>query len=142
MPACTGGLSCRGDSCSCVEALHGRTYLRTDGTVFVDLAGNAGVVVAGAMMDPLDDIVQIFDGQFHGCALRADGTVYLDDVEALVRAGQNDRSITDGDPRVLAHGVMGAVSSFSNSWRSGLLDVTADELAVQVSDWVSRAVRA
>jgi hypothetical protein len=32
------------------------------------------------------------------------------------------------------------VSSFSNAWRSGQIDLPADELAEIVADWVVRAV--
>lgn len=74
--------------------------------------------------------------------LRTGSTVYLDDVVALITTAQSDGLVGDADPRFLALGVLGAVSSFSNSWRSGHLDVTADELAVHVGDWVLRAVGA
>ena len=57
--------------------------------------------------------------------------VYLDDVRRLVESGQRDGSITDGDAHLLSIGVLGAVSSFSNSYRSGRLDadVTVESLA-------------
>jgi AcrR family transcriptional regulator len=68
--------------------------------------------------------------------------VYLDDVRRLVGAGQLDGTITDGDPHLLAIGVLGAVSSFSNSYRSGRLDTatTVDELALFVGQWVRNAL--
>lgn len=74
--------------------------------------------------------------------LRTGSTVYLDDVVALVRTAQSDGLAIDTDPHLLALGVLGAVSSFSNSWRSGHLDVSADELATHVGDWVIRAISA
>jgi hypothetical protein len=37
--------------------------------------------------------------------------------------------------------VLGAVSSFSNAWRSGRLDVAPDELATHVGRWVANALR-
>ena len=65
--------------------------------------------------------------------------VYLDDVRRLVVLGQRDGTITDGDPHLLSIGVLGAVSSFSNSYRSGRLDstVTVDSLAHFVGQWVA-----
>jgi AcrR family transcriptional regulator len=73
-------------------------------------------------------------------ALRAGSAVYLDDVTALVREAQAAGEIPDADARVVALGVLGAVSSYSNAWRSGHIDMTADELAEFVGDWVVRAL--
>ena len=75
-------------------------------------------------------------------ALRGTSRVYLDDVIALVRAAQDDHEIPDGDARLLALGVLGAVSSYTAALRAGQLDLTADELASFVGDWVARALRA
>jgi hypothetical protein len=36
--------------------------------------------------------------------------------------------------------VLGAVSSFSNAWRNGRIELSADELAAFVGDWVIRAL--
>jgi hypothetical protein len=68
--------------------------------------------------------------------------VYLDDVRRLVVRGQGDGTITDGDPHLLSIGVLGAVSSFSNSYRSGSLDpdLTVDDLATFVGQWVANAL--
>jgi len=73
-------------------------------------------------------------------ALRAGSEVYLDDVTALIREAQATGQVIDTDPQLLALGVLGAVSSFSNAWRNGRIDRTADELAEFVADWVSRAL--
>ena len=73
-------------------------------------------------------------------ALRSGSGVYLDDVTALVREAQQAGQIPDADARLSALGVLGAVSSFSNAWRSGNIDLTADELAEFVADWVTRAL--
>jgi AcrR family transcriptional regulator len=72
--------------------------------------------------------------------LRAGSGVYLDDVTALVREAQRDGLVPDADPRLLALGVLGSVSSFSNAWRSGRIELSADELADFVADWVGRAL--
>ena len=68
--------------------------------------------------------------------------VYLADVRRLVVSGQSDGTITDGDAHLLSIGVLGAVSSFSNSYRSGSLDpdVTVESLAHFVGQWVRHAL--
>jgi AcrR family transcriptional regulator len=73
-------------------------------------------------------------------ALRAGSEVYLDDVTALVREAQAAGDVIDADPRLLALGVVSTVSSFSNAWRSGRIDVSAEDLADFVADWVARAL--
>jgi AcrR family transcriptional regulator len=73
-------------------------------------------------------------------ALRHGSEVYLDDVTALIREAQTDGTVLDADPQLLALGVLGSVSSFSNAWRSGRIDMTAEALADFVADWVTRAL--
>jgi AcrR family transcriptional regulator len=73
-------------------------------------------------------------------ALRSGSEVYLDDVTALVREAQAAGQIPDADPRLLALGVLGAVSTFSNASRGGRTQLPADELADFVADWVTRAL--
>lgn len=73
-------------------------------------------------------------------ALRSGSEVYLDDVTALVREAQAAGQIPDADPHLLALGVLGAVSTYSNAWRSERIQLSADELAGFVADWVSRAL--
>ncbi len=75
-------------------------------------------------------------------ALRSSGQIYLADVTALVRQAQAAGQIPDTDPALLAIGVLGSVSSFSNAWRSDRIELTADELAKFVADWVVRALGA
>jgi AcrR family transcriptional regulator len=74
-------------------------------------------------------------------ALRSGSAVYLHDVRALIDEAQRGGEIPDADPRLLALGVLGAVSSFSNAWRSGNIDLDTDTLAEFVGDWVTRALR-
>jgi TetR/AcrR family transcriptional regulator, fatty acid metabolism regulator protein len=74
-------------------------------------------------------------------ALRSGSGVYLRDVRALVEEAQRDGTIPDADPRLLALGVLGAVSSFSNAWRSGNIDLDTDDLADFVGGWVTRALQ-
>jgi AcrR family transcriptional regulator len=73
--------------------------------------------------------------------LRAGSQVYLDDVTALLREAQRAGLVIDSDPHVLALGVLGAVSSYSNAWRAGRIDMTHDQLAEFVAGWVERALR-
>lgn len=73
-------------------------------------------------------------------ALRSGSDVYFHDVLVLVEEAQRDGTIPDTDPRLLAIGVLGAVSSFSNAWRSGKLDLPADNLAEFVGRWIERAL--
>lgn len=73
-------------------------------------------------------------------AIRAGSDVYLDDVTALIREAQRSGSAMDSDPELLALGVLGAVSSFSHAWRGGRIDMSADELATFVADWITRAL--
>ena len=76
----------------------------------------------------------------HAEVLREGGAVYLRDVVALVRAGQGEGTIRDGDPGLLALGVLGTVSSFTHAWRNGRTEVGAEELAEVAGDWVTRAL--
>ncbi len=47
--------------------------------------------------------------------------VYLDDVRRLVEDGQRAGTIADAPSDLIAVGVLGTVSSFSNSYRNGRL---------------------
>lgn len=69
--------------------------------------------------------------------------VYLGDVRRLVEEGQRAGDIADAPSDLVAVGVLGAVSSFSNSYRNGRLgaDLTVDDLAVFVRQWVAGALR-
>ena len=69
--------------------------------------------------------------------------VYLDDVRRLVEEGQRTGTIADAPSDLMAVGVLGTVSSFSNSYRNGRLgnNITVDDLAVFVRRWVLNALR-
>ena len=73
-------------------------------------------------------------------ALRSGSDVYFHDVRVLVEEAQRAGAIPDADPRLLAIGVLGAVSSFSNASRSGKFDLPTDDLAEFVGGWVARAL--
>lgn len=72
--------------------------------------------------------------------LREGSDIYADDVIRLVREAQQAGLLPDGDARLYATGVLGAVSAFSHALRSGRLEMGADELATFVGDWVERAL--
>ena len=77
----------------------------------------------------------------HAALLREGSAVYHRDVVVLVRAAQAaGMAATDDPPEVLAHGVLGAVSSFTHAWRDGRIEMPADELASFVGAWVERAI--
>jgi AcrR family transcriptional regulator len=68
--------------------------------------------------------------------------IYLDDVRRLVVEGQTSGAIADAPPDLVAIGVLGTVSSFSNAFRTGRFgDTTADEVAEFVRRWVLAAIR-
>ena len=73
-------------------------------------------------------------------ALRGGSRVYLDDVVALVEEAQARGDVADADPRLLALGVLGAVSSYTNALRTGQVDLSPEELAPFVGQWVAGAL--
>jgi AcrR family transcriptional regulator len=72
--------------------------------------------------------------------LREGRDVYLGDVTSLVREAQRDGQVPDCDAGLLALGVLGAVSSYSNAWRAGRIELDPPALAEFVADWVVRAL--
>jgi AcrR family transcriptional regulator len=74
-------------------------------------------------------------------AVLEDGSdVYANDVVRLVKAAQARGLVPDSDPDVVAVGVLGAVSSYSQALRNGRLDLPVDQLAEAVGVWVRRAL--
>lgn len=72
---CSGGYNCLGSTCSCIKAIHGDSYLRTNGTV-VYYGAPQTVIEEGSTGQPLSNVKQIFDGWRQGCALKNDNTVW------------------------------------------------------------------
>lgn len=68
--------------------------------------------------------------------------IYLTDVTKLIEEGQREGAFTDADPTLMAVGVLGAVSSFSNAYRNGRLDpdLSVEQLASFVRGWVASAL--
>lgn len=145
-------------------------YFPTKGALFADLVRTMRLRLRraqAAAMDPTADAVtRIADGTAASVRFMAEHAayfalldvertdpdvadvlaegagVYLDDVRRLVEEGQHDGTIVDGPADLVAVGVLGAVSSFSNSFRNGRLgdDITVDELASFVRRWVANAL--
>jgi alpha-tubulin suppressor-like RCC1 family protein len=71
-----------GVSCSCLggaKALFGRYVLRTDGVALYEAAGANGAqtpVLNAATGLPLADVIDVADGQYHGCAVVSGGSVW------------------------------------------------------------------
>jgi AcrR family transcriptional regulator len=75
--------------------------------------------------------------------LREGSEVYVADTARLVAEAQAAGLVPDDhDARLLAMGVHGAVSHFSHFHRSGRIELSVDELAVFVGEWVVRALTA
>jgi AcrR family transcriptional regulator len=146
-------------------------YFPTKGALFAELVRSMRLRLRraqGAAMDPSTDAVaRIADGAEASVRFMADHAayfalldversdpavaevlaegagVYLDDVRRLVEVGQRAGTIADAPADLIAVGVLGAVSSFSNSYRNGRLgpDITVDDLARFVRRWVINALR-
>jgi len=65
-----------------------------------------------------------------------------DDVTTLVQEAQARGLIADANPHLMAVGVLGAVAAFDSARRSAKIDVSTDELAATVGEWVDKALRA
>jgi AcrR family transcriptional regulator len=74
--------------------------------------------------------------------LRSGSSVYRDDVTALVIEAQEAGLVADANPHLMAVGVLGAVAAFDSARRSSKIDVSTDELAATVGEWVAKALRA
>ena len=146
-------------------------YFPTKGELFAELVRTMRLNLRraqGTAMDPsVDPVTQIADGAEASVRFMADHAayfalldversdpevadvlaegagVYLDDVRRLVEAGQRSGAIADAPADLVAVGVLGTVSSFSNSYRNGRLgeDITVDDLAEFVRRWVINALR-
>ena len=145
-------------------------YFPTKGALFADLVRTMRLRLRraqGAVLDPnASAVVRIADGAEASVRFMADHAayfalldvertdpdvadvlaegagVYLDDVRRLVEEGQRAGDIDDAPADLVAVGVLGAVSSFSNSDRNGRLGegIDVDDLAAFVRRWVANAL--
>ena len=145
-------------------------YFPTKGALFADLVRTMRLRLRraqGAVLDPnASAVVRIADGAEASVRFMADHAayfalldvertdpdvadvlaegagVYLDDVRRLVEEGQRAGDIDDAPADLVAVGVHGAVSSFSNSYRNGRLGegIYVDDLAAFVRRWVANAL--
>lgn len=74
--------------------------------------------------------------------LRAGGDVHARDTAAHIHAGIVQGMIRDDDPLMLAWGVVGTVSSFSQLHRTGRIDRDLEELAAFAGRFVVRSLAA
>jgi Regulator of chromosome condensation (RCC1) repeat len=99
---CGSSLYCTGKACACLKVLDGDLYIRTDGTVWNNYGGGAQPVqISGPL---LQNATQILAGGSHGCALRADGTVWC--------FGRSTNSDTSGQ---LGDGTIGGATTGYNA---------------------------
>ena len=145
-------------------------YFPTKGALFADLVRTMRLRLRraqGAVLDPnASAVVRIADGAEASVRFMADHAayfalldvertdpdvadvlaegagVYLDDVRRLVEEGQRAGDIDDAPADLVAVGVLGAVSSFSKSYRNGRLGegIDVDDLAAFVRRWVANAL--
>jgi AcrR family transcriptional regulator len=69
-------------------------------------------------------------------AIEAGRNRYLNDTIALIEEARLAGEIGEIDPCLAAHGVIGAVTWFTDAWRRRDLDQPAEVLAEFVGDWV------
>jgi AcrR family transcriptional regulator len=74
--------------------------------------------------------------------LRRGTEQHIADTLALIRAGQQEGTVRDEDPRLLALGVVGAVGHYSHFHRTGRLDLDLPALAAFVGRFVVHSVAA
>jgi AcrR family transcriptional regulator len=73
--------------------------------------------------------------------LREGTEIHAADTARLVKEAQAEGLIPEArDPQLLALGVVGAVAHFSHFHRSGRIEISVDELAQFVGDWVIAAL--
>ena len=81
--------------------------------------------------------------QLVAAALRESSDIYVGDAARVVAEAQAAGLMPDGDaPELLAIGVLGAVSQFCHFHRTGRIDLSIDELARFVGQWVVQALAA
>lgn len=71
-----GGSVCFGNPCSCVQGLHGSAVVRADGHLLLLENGAQRVVRDAATGLALDEVTSAWPGQYMGCAVRSDGSVW------------------------------------------------------------------
>ena len=87
-------------------------------------------------------LLEVENGAVTAESRRAGTDQHIRDVLAIIRQGQSAGSIVEGDPELLALGVVGAVGFYSHYHRTRRLDVPIDELAAFVAASVVRTLAA
>lgn len=71
-----GEKACFGSPCSCVEQIHGAAVVRADGRLLLIGNGTQRPVRSAVSTEPLERVVSAWPGQYLGCAVRSDGSVW------------------------------------------------------------------
>ena len=71
-----GGAGGSGGAQGCIQAVNGRYMIRTDGRLLLQDYTEQRTIYDAQNAQPLTDVVSVFEGQDHGCALRSDASVY------------------------------------------------------------------
>jgi hypothetical protein len=71
-----GEQACFGSPCSCVRQIHGSAVVRDDGRLLLIGNGTQRPVRSAVSTQPLDQVVSAWPGQYLGCAVRSDGSVW------------------------------------------------------------------
>lgn len=87
-------------------------------------------------------LLEVENGHGTSESRRAGTDQLIADATRLVVQGQEAGSIVEGDPTMLALGVVGAVAYYSHYHRTGRLSVDVDELATYVAQSVARTLAA
>jgi AcrR family transcriptional regulator len=88
---------------------------------------------------PFFSLLEVEGSQFTR-VLRAGTEQHITDVAALIKAAQDAGEVVEGDVRLLAVGVVGAVGYFTHFHRSGRIETGIDDLARFVADHVVRSL--
>lgn len=87
-------------------------------------------------------LLEVENGAVTAESRRAGTDQHVSDAARLVVAGQDVGAIVEGDPTMLALGIVGAVAYYSHYHRTGRLSVEIDELAAYVGRSVARTLAA
>jgi len=92
--------SCFGDPCSCVQQIQGSAVVRSDGRLLIVQNGAQIPVSNAATGEPLDQVISAWPGQYRGCAVRQDGSVWCwanqadGNLQGLLGTGTGMASVT------------------------------------------------
>lgn len=74
--ACGNGLECAGLKCTCTNITHGSALVRVDGRLLVADSSSQTPVKSSETLETLDQVTSAWQGHYHGCASRQDGSAW------------------------------------------------------------------